>query len=311
MAPTAFANWLEYHQLGPLWLAAGLPWPDNSAANANKARQFAMAALLRDVVMHESAAALDAAGIEYTFFKGAHTARWLWHENPALRPAADVDLLINPQSVKAADAALSAASAQIIWLAETASYEFTALMRGVEVDVHWHVLRAARLRQPLSGELLRRRIRVGKIWTLCPSDAAFIMLVHPAFTKYVCSPYVKLIRVLDFARAARSGEVDWQHVVALCERNGVKAAAWTTLTWMRSILPTLAVPESVDHRLAPGRTRQRYLSLWLDLNLPTRLIQVPQLTAAAFTLPMHDTWNDAARAMAAIVRTRRLPVQSH
>jgi len=200
---------------------------------------------------------------------------------------------------------LAAVGAVIEWNAETSSHEFTARVRGVEVDIHWNLLRPARLREDVSDDLLARRVYVNGIWALDPSDAAFCMLVHPAFTKYVCGRAAKLVRVLDFARASQSGEVDWRRVVALCHRCGVRGAAWATLTWLRLTLPTITVPRYVDEELAPGRIRQHYLRAWIALNLPSRLHGVPAATAFAFTLPMHDSWSDAWRALSGIVRERR------
>ena len=132
------------------------------------------------------------------------------------------------------------------------------------------------------------------------------MLIPPAFTKYVTSPNMALISVIDFIYSLRTRTVDWDLVVSRLNNMGLKTAAWTTLTWFRIISPagSLAATDDVCIQLQPGPARQRYLRSWITNDLASHWIDRPLPVQLGFTLAMHDSLSDAARAILGWLRTR-------
>ena len=304
-------DYLVQQGLAPLW--ASLPADGNGTVSSPRAADDALARcrtaaaakyLLQRAALAELDGAFDRAGIEYVVFKGAHVREWLYGD-PALRDPADVDVLIHSDdSELAVTTLLHAGFVPKVNLA-TVSHELILLRRGVEIDLHWHLMRPGRLRVDPSRQFLARRRRLAGLWTFSPTDAVFVMLVHPAFTKYVSSPSMRLIRVVDFLYVVRDHRVEWPLVADLLDRCGVRAAAWTVLTWFQMLHPLArGVPADFVARIAPGRLRAWYLRAWLRHDLPTRLHSLPMAIQVGFTLLFHDRLSDAWRAIRGILTAR-------
>jgi len=239
--------------------------------------------------------------------KGAHLREWVYSD-PALRASVDVDVLISPIDRMKAIKALLDCGFTLEANAEIVSHEATLSRAGVHIDLHWDIMRPGRTRVPLCAEFLSRRVQRNGLWTLSDTDAVFLMLVHPAFTKYVCSPLMTLNRALDFVLLVQSQVVDWDGVIDLLEKTGTKTAAWAVLTWFVMVSPPHIhdLVRPVIARIEPGSVRKRYLTYWLVKNLPTRFFEHPSLIKFGFTLPLHDTLPDVWRALAAIRHARRM-----
>ena len=76
------------------------------------------------------------------------------------------------------------------------------------------------------------------------------------------------------------------------------------LEWLR-LLTGRVPPEEFMQVIRPGKWRQRYLASWIAGNYSTRFLDRPLLIQLAFTLPAHDRFGDALRAVRAILRARR------
>ena len=63
--------------------------------------------------------------------------------------------------------------------------------------------------------LLSRRMRVVDYYGLHDTDVIFLMLVHPAISRYVSSPTYAVISIADFLLWLRTRDVDWN---ALADR---------------------------------------------------------------------------------------------
>ena len=164
-----------------------------------------------------------------------------------------------------------------------------------------------RTRVDLTDELLERRQRIGNQWGLSDSDALFLMLTHPAFAKYVCSPNMGLGRVADFLLWIQKREIDWSAVLELLERAGLKTAAWTMLSWFR-MLAAPDVQGTLDtwiDSVRPGRLRATYLRQWLERDLPSRWVDKPYLIQFGFTLALHDRPGDVMHALGGLRQARR------
>ncbi len=245
-------------------------------------------------------------GIPWLVMKGAHV-RECAYPDPALRPAGDIDILIPPADRRRAARALLGAGHAVHADPANISHEATFSHGGVDIDLHWHILRPGRTRLDLTGQLLERRQRVGGQWGPCDSDTLFLMLTHPAFAKYVCSPNMGLGRVADFLLWVQQRPVDWPAVVKRLDAAGLKTAAWTMLSWFRLLAPP-ALHATLDGWLGsvrPGRLRAAYLRQWLLRDLPGRWLQRPVLIQFGFTLPLHDRPGDALHALRGVRQARR------
>ena len=310
----AFLNLVLLNDLGPLWhsrlqsggLLASLPRSSGDALRAAR-----MAAAVGYLPQRAALAQLDqlfaAQGIPYLVMKGVFVRECVYPD-PALRPACDVDILISPRHRLRAAKALLDNGYTVHVVPNNLSHEATFSSGLVDVDLHWHMQRPGHTRSDMTDGFIARRQRVNGVWGLADNDALFMMLTHPAFNKYVCSPNMGLGRVADFLLWIQLKKVDWPAVVQLLDAEGVKTAAWIMLTWLRMLAPPEAAKVLDEWLIAlrPGRLRAAYLRAWLTLDLPSRWLQRPLLVQAGFTLWMHDHLADAWRAL----RERRLARQN-
>jgi hypothetical protein len=245
--------------------------------------------------------------IAYAVIKGAHV-RELVYADPALRSAGDIDILVSPAQREAAVRSLLEADYALHANPENISHEATLVRGEVAIDLHWDILRPGRTRIEIADSLLFRRQRVDDYWGLDDTDTVFLMLVHPAFAKYVCSPNMGLNRVFDFVFWLRKRSVDWDALADRLARTGLNTAAWTVLQWIDMLLPprSLQVPDNFIARIRPGAIRACYLRFWLRHDLPTRWLQHALLIQFLFTLFLHDRPGDALHAIRGWLRSRHL-----
>lgn len=310
------ADFLEFvvgQDLGPLWhhtlQSHGLleSLPRETTEPLREARMAAaMGYLAQRAALERLDKLFEEAGIAWVAMKGSHV-RECAYPDPALRPASDIDLLIAPADRRRAARVLIDAGYTVHAEPANISHEATFSLGFVDVDLHWHMLRPGRTRVDLTAELLARRQRVNGVWGLSDADTVFLMLTHPAFAKYVCSPNMGLARVADFFLWIRERPVAWPAVLGLLERAGLKTAAWTMLTWFRMLAPAdaHATLDGWIESVRPGRLRVAYLRQWLARDLPTRWLDRPFLIQWGFTLPLHDRPGDVLHALAGLHEARR------
>jgi hypothetical protein len=138
-------------------------------------------------------------------------------------------------------------------------------------------------------------------------DTVFTLLVHPAFAKHLAGWGMGLHRVLDIGVWLRMQSFDWSLVRGRLRDQGVQGAAWATLRWLN----LLTAPESTEgldamlSDLQPGRLRRIWIDRWLHGNLSERTSGAHWARLLGFSLFLHDTLGDAARALAGRFRARR------
>ena len=296
-----FVELLLHYDLAALWHARASSdpgWSSVPEMQRNQLQAARLAAGAHYMAQQQAIAEVDrlfdAAGIAYAVMKGA-LVRELLHADPSVRAAGDIDVLVSPGDRQEAARLLVGAGFKMHLDMLNVSHEITLKTASADIDLHWNILRPGRTRMDLTAELLGRRNRVSSFWGLSESDSTFMMLVHPAFAKYVCSPHMGLSRVLDFLLWSPRVPVHWQQVMELLDRAGVKAAAWATLTWFEALAPERLHPLLREWRSAihPGTLRARYLELWLRHNLPSRLIAHPLPIQFGWTTFLHDRPSDA------------------
>ena len=238
--------------------------------------------------------------------KGAQVRECVYPD-PALRPASDMDILIAPQDRRRAAQVLMDHGYTAQVLPNNVSFEATFSRGLVHMDLHWSMLRAGRTRVDMTPGFLARRQQTRGVWGLGDSDAMFMMLTHPAFGKYVCSPQMGLGRVADFMLWMHQKPVDWPAVLSLLEQAGLKTAAWAMLSWFRMLGPPEVAREIEDAlaALRPGPLRAAYLQMWLTHDLPTRLWPRERWLQMAFTLFLHDRPADRLRVFQGVWQARR------
>ena len=306
----SFAEFLSKNGLGSYWhdrvseSVAGEAPPGFIDALKRERLAEAVFYLPQKSALRELDSLFGSESIIYAAMKGAHV-RELVYADPALRPATDIDILISPVQREAAARTLIGAGFELQADLENFSHEATFTRGSLAIDLHWDILRPGRTRIDMVQPMLSRRKRIDDFWGLNDTDTMFLMLVHPAFTKYVCSPNMGLIRVVDFMLWLRKRPVDWDAVAERLHATGLKTAAWAVLQWFAMVVERIPVPESLIDGLSPGPWRSHYLKYWLQNNLPDRWLHRPLLIQLGLTLMLHDRVSDAQRAIAAWIRARR------
>ena len=307
-------EFLAWHGLAPWWadqlMRSGnfdRVAPTVAAALRDQWRTASALYLTQTHALLEVAAALEQHALPYVVFKGA-AAREAVYASPSLRVAGDIDLLVRADARATVAALLTRCGFNERLQARASAHESTFARGRVDIDLHWDILRPGRTRRPLVDSILAERVRGESFTHPCDTDSAFLMLVHPAFAKYVCSANMGLNRVLDFLLFTRGRLIDWPAVARRLDDAGMKTAGWCTLRWMQMVSPSsLTVPAEFMVDIAPGALRRTYLERWLVHDLPGRLLdRTDWLIRTAYTLPLHDRPADAWRAIRA-----RIGRQSH
>ena len=306
----ALANWMLQQGLAAFWddaIERGCVGRSLARALTTALRRARMETashyLAQRHAMQAAKKGFDAAGIAHLVFKGAHI-RELVYDEPALRPATDLDVLVSYAERRQAIALLQEAGFTLCADKGNASHEVTLAKDGLYVDLHWDLLRPGRTRAPLAEPFLATRRDFGSHWGPDEHANLFLMLVHPVITKYLTTPHASLVRVLDLFWWLERMPVDWDALLDWLERAGLRTAAWLSLEWAGRF-GELSVPEDFRRRIAPGRLRQRYLRYWIDHDLPTRLLRRQWLVRLGFTLPVHDRVSDAWRVVHQARKARR------
>ena len=294
-----FASFVIDHGLGPLWHER------TRLAVFRKSRVSAEALYLaQEHALAEIDAWLGDAAIEYVLIKGAAN-RLLLYDNPALRACYDFDLLVRPEDRVRTAALLSDHGYVGHPAAHRICVELVLSRDAVDIDLHWRLLREGRLREECTQGMLDRRRRCANTWMLCAEDTLFVLLVHSAFAKHVAGWEMGLHRVADIIAWLRTQAFDWSALRDRLERNGVRTAAWATLRWVQMLSHphSLALLDTMVLDLQPGRLRRRWLEWWLQGDLSARLVSVHWGRLLGFSLFLHDTPRDAARAVAGRFRS--------
>jgi hypothetical protein len=296
-----FVPFIVDHGLGPLWHErTGRPEFHESRMSAEAMY------IVQERALSDIAARLENAGIDYAVIKGAAN-RLLLYENPAVRACHDIDVLVRREDRVRAASALADAGFVPTPENQAISRELVLSKGGVNIDLHWGLLREGRLRSEPTPNMVDRRRRVGDLWVLDADDAFFVLIVHPAFAKHLAGWEMGLHRVADIIAWRRTQSIDWRSVEGRLTRYGVRTAAWATLRWVE-LLANSNRPDvlgSMLDELRPGPARRAWLDHWLEKNLSERTSRARVARLLGFSLFLHDTTGDAARAVAGRRRARK------
>jgi hypothetical protein len=294
----AFAAFLYRHKLHALW--SDLQQTIDPVTELNEllgaaTRMSVAAQLPQQRLLEEARAALNRAGIPWFVAKGVHLQH-TYYDQPAHRPATDIDLFVHARDRNAATQCLLAAGFVAEPLAETLSHELKLVKHTAAIDLHWHLLRPGRYRPGLMNWLFEHREKFGDCWGLDATASLLVMLTHPAITKYLISPTSMMIHQVDQVRLMRSGMVDWGSLYGALDQFGLKTSAWSSCYLLRK-LTGIEMPENLEQRLQPGRIHAAWLQFWIDRAWITRWFDHRWLVAGLFNLALQDSVADAVRAL--------------
>ena len=297
-------DFLAWHGLAALWCRRFAGRSDDPEAPVvvrdfllSELRSASAMYLAQGSAIQNVVSSFEQANLEFALLKGAAIREEIYVE-PATRVATDIDILVRPIDRTLAANILESLGFVCFPDQGLHGHEATFSRGKIHIDMHWDILRPERTRRPLVNSLLANRVRGNPTYRLCDADTIFMMLVHPAFAKYVCSPNMGLNRVIDFVLFARSRIVNWAEVAKRIEESGLRTAAWCTLHWISMLTPiTEIVPVSFVMSIRPGAIRRAYLQRWLVHDWPGRMLnRADTLIQIAFTLPLHDMPSDMWRA---------------
>ncbi|MFL5801371.1 MAG: nucleotidyltransferase family protein [Roseiflexaceae bacterium] len=247
-------------------LAGQAPIPAEWLARAQR-RLYAT--LLRNTTLRDELArvvvALRDAGVESIPVKGVVLAETIYG-NLALRPAADLDVLVRPGGLAAARAALRAMAyahrAEPIFAELHHPYHDPQYFRQVDgadicLELHW-ALWAEHFFHLDTGALWERAIvhRLGGVETrlLSPEDTLLHLAIHRSRSA------LRLRFLCDIAELLRrhGAALDWGYILGQARAAGARTALYYALALPTELLGAPLPPEILP-RLGVGRLKRRLL----------------------------------------------------
>jgi hypothetical protein len=254
--------------------------------------------------LNQAAEAFQSADITYAIFKGANIREQIY-DNPAVRPSDDIDILVSKADKTRAIQAMVTAGFAFHPDPKNVSHEAGLIGPNGSIDLHWDIMRPGRTRIDLTDEFLATRKESANYWGFSNEAELFIMLVHPVFTKYATAPQASIMRLVDLCRWIDMHDIDWEKAYDWLEKGGVKTPAWVTTQWLE-IITGKTLPESFIRKIEPSSLKKSYLLNWINKNYSTKFLEKPFLVKALFTLPVHDTFSDAFRAVRTLTREKKI-----
>lgn len=144
--------------------------------------------------------------------RGTALSHWVYPD-PSLRPMSDVDILVPSW---AADRVVPGMTRHGLELDEVPTKQFQYRVDGIKVEIHWCLVK--RGLHTGTDDWLEdlQPVSVGKHrLTRLSADHELLQLVTHGFMHHEVDTILKAI---DIALVARSGEVDWPNVVDWCRR---------------------------------------------------------------------------------------------
>ena len=217
---------------------------------------FANQLLLRELRLIQQA--FRDAGIECLVLKGIALAV-THYPNPGLRPMDDIDLLVRPEDVDRAVAALPRAGWTsplrrpdlFLRVAHATAFRDS---KGREVDLHAHLL-AGTMDTELDRQRWARSVTVGRpdtpVRTLDTTDQLLHVLVHGAESD---PPAIRWMADAMMILHTGGAQLDWERLLADAEREDRSVAVAETLAQLEHVF-NAPVPTAVRRALASARPR--------------------------------------------------------
>ncbi len=231
-------------------------------------------ALLLDMERDRVVGLLMREGLRPLVLKGA-ALRGYAYRDPVERQVGDLDLLLAPDQVDAATAALQGAGYRLPESAAVISgfrqHHFHLPLShpgGFDVELHWALDPPHEMFSLDPAGFLARGVRVsrpeGEMLTPSPTDT----LLHMT-SQNTEDCFSKLRRLVDVDRIVARGEVDWDHLREEARQSGLEVVLGLTLALCGRLLDTPSPPGFIAS-LGISRSARRHLALlqpesWLTL----------------------------------------------
>jgi hypothetical protein len=209
---------LSYH-LGPLfsWALDDVSVPKPLALEGQQQyRKTWISNLLINKVAVKLFNLLETGGIDAVGLRGLHLANFIYPD-PALRPMADLDILIRP---KDRDRLIEVLAGNNHHPTKMLRSQLVYLIEGITIEVHWSFLTTKRYRMEFEAEELlaaaeTRMLPQGPVKVLAREQQLIDLVAH-GFIHHEFSSFMQLI---DLAFFLVSPEIKWDFILTWCRKH--------------------------------------------------------------------------------------------
>jgi hypothetical protein len=252
---------------------------------------------------------LESEGINALAYKGPVLAETLYGD-VTQRQYSDLDILILPQDVPKAKAALLALGhncgpelrqpEEPAYIASGCGYVFHTAARNL-LDLQWRIVpRFYSIDFDMAGFLDRtREIIVGgrPVRTLCAEDLLLVLCVHAA--KHV---WVQLSWLCDIARLAKSGQLDWNAIQDEAQRMGIERIVNMNLLLAHKLLE-MPQPSVIGERVIEDPSTTRLADEILPIIKHSANYETESAAYFRMMLRLRERWQDRARFLLRLIFT--------
>ncbi|MBK9096264.1 MAG: nucleotidyltransferase family protein [Anaerolineae bacterium] len=271
---------LVFHNLRALNVAANAPaavWRQFEASYYSTLGDN----LLLESELFQAADQLRRREVDFLLLKGIVLGAMLYPD-PALRPSADLDIMVPLAQVAAAQQALQdlgyslqpgrqldfqlARSYDIPYVRQSASGQ------GVLLELHWSLAEPELFNLDIDNLWARAQpfaYNGHALRSLSPEDILFHLTIHIRKHRYVGLRW--LVDVNEMLRSFGAG-LDWAYLLNLAQQTGACTLLYMTLQLTHDVMAA-PVPQHVLDTLRPSRVRRFLLKPFVDAQNLTRIIQ--------------------------------------
>ncbi len=270
---------LIFHNLRALNVAAAAPAAVWRQFEASYYSTLGDNLLLESELFH-AAEHLQHDQIDFLLLKGIVLGALLYPD-PALRPSADLDILVPRAQVTAAQRSLESVGYSLqpgrqldFQLAHGYDLPYVRQApsgQGVLLELHWSLAEPDLFRLDVENLWARARPFVYNdhtLHTLSLEDILFHLTIHIRKHRYVGLRW--LVDVSEMLRSFGQ-QLDWPYLVALAQQAGARTLLYTTLKLARDVMAAPA-PQVVMDALRPSAMRRFLLKPFVDAQNLTRII---------------------------------------
>lgn len=236
-----------------------------------------------------------AARIKVIVLKGAALAETVY-QNIALRPMADIDLLVKKEDLYRTEITLLnlgyAVPERYRYREKKRLYEenhhlppYVKGKKGICIEVHWNIERPSSLFQ-IDIDGMWKRARPAKIanvevLVLSPEDLILHLCLHASFHHKF---RVKLRHICDISETIQhyQDEIDWKQLLSITNEYGISKFIYCTLSLTKKMLGT-EIPDDVLNELKPDTFDPQLINSAEEMILAKTSSQVPPAAVDAFS----------------------------
>ncbi len=234
--------------------------------------------LIRNLLLYEELRGVlksfEEKGIPVVALKGIVLAEFVY-KNVALRPMADVDLLVQKRNLSEITKTLFKLGFAVLPQEKRATVKYmneSHFMKRQEnlkhlpiliINIHWDLTAPARFKgatkintQQMISKARPGKIACGNILVMAPEDQVLHVIYHATFQH----PFIGLLQFCDVAELIKlkENELDWQVLVKTSRNGRIATAAYYFLSSSKKLLGA-PIPDWVLKALAPNLLKRSLL----------------------------------------------------